>query len=429
MQSTFEKVKRGIDTVRESVGSVLGTPPSSQEPGGAPSAEAPHSLQEDPIEVDEPEPKQRKKQADEEVEASAKKVAAWHKSHAVATSWIGIFGPIVDAFREVQEDLKVLPDNDGHPCTVPKNYSEKCTDAVRRNKDAYGALKRSVTKHIKMLVPTAADAAGRAAELHEANAALVENANAMQEAAQEAASKLQQTQVALHQSSAGHSNIGSAFPLSVEIAEKVKAFSTSEPHSSLVHEHLLDKFKTMEELSTAMAHLHSFCHKAVSHAFNQREAGIMGALSPIEERTPLIDGFLRRMWQEYHATFLPTENVSPCLEAFPGYISQQVLESGEEDPSLQAWRTLCAADADGPDCVAQVMRELLQLYVFTTVCDPPMKWNPEDVGEKHSFNPDLMQPFDDKIKQGKPCYIVCPALFAADGLLKAKAKVLAADYL
>ena len=94
---------------------------------------------------------------------------------------------------------------------------------------------------------------------------------------------------------------------------------------------------------------------------------------------------------------------------------------------LPAWQALCGPE--GPKCVETVMRDLLRLYIFTTVCDPPMKFDAKTVGTTMPFNPETATPVDDKIKAGKKCVVICPALYSADGLLKAKAQVLAADYL
>ena len=58
-----------------------------------------------------------------------------------------------------------------------------------------------------------------------------------------------------------------------------------------------------------------------------------------------------------------------------------------------------------------------------------MRFNAGDVGTIIEFSHETAASMDDKIKPGKPCVIICPALYSADGLLKAKAKVLAQDYL
>ena len=129
-----------------------------------------------------------------------------------------------------------------------------------------------------------------------------------------------------------------------------------------------------------------------------------------------------RLWQEYHATFLPTDNVAELMGAFPDFIDTHL-----EAPSA-VWRDVLAEEASYR-CVEQVMRDLLRLYVFTTVCDPPMKFDASSVAKEHKFDPECDATVDDKIKPGKACVVLCPALYSADGIIKAKAKVLASDYL
>ena len=230
-------------------------------------------------------------------------------------------------------------------------------------------------------------------------------------------------QVALHESSAGHSDIGSTFPLSLEIAEKVKTFGGSDAHSTFVLEVLLDKCSTLQELSSVMLTLHQYVVGCVRSAFNAREAMIMEALGGIE-RGPIIDGFLRKMWQQYHTTFLPTDDVSQLIQAFPSCIASSDVPDSH---ALAVWQDLCGCAM--PPVLEPMLQELLRLYVFTTVCDPPMLFDASTVGTEIAFNPEHATPLDDKIKPGQPCVIICPALYAIDGLVKAKAKVLAADYL
>ena len=132
----------------------------------------------------------------------------------------------------------------------------------------------------------------------------------------------------------------------------------------------------------------------------------------------------RRLWQEHHAHFLPTDNIEDFSDTFPKFIAEK---NGAECPSLPVWQALCGAEL--PACLTQVIKDLLKLYLFTAVCDPPMKFQSSDVGLRMPFDPDKAAPVDDKIKPGKPCFVLCPALHSVDGLQKAKAMVLAADYL
>jgi len=108
-------------------------------------------------------------------------------------------------------------------------------------------------------------------------------------------------------------------------------------------------------------------------------------------------------------------------------IPKTISSINDECVSLTLWESFCGVE--GPAPFKQVVQELLKLYVYTTVCDPPMIYDPQGVGKKSSFDPESMAPLDDKIKLGKNCYVLCPPLKGADGLLKAKAMVLAADYL
>tara|TARA_B110001452_G_scaffold21974_1_gene17601 strand:- start:471 stop:1748 length:1278 start_codon:yes stop_codon:yes gene_type:complete len=373
------------------------------------------------IDVSEEPPKeQRAPRRTKEVEVSAQTIQRWKKLTGVAHSWVDTFGPPVSTFQAAAEHLEVVRSfEDGRPYDMEESQAKAFAASAKQIVEACKELRSVVAHNAKRLLPAAAEATSRAAELLEANEALAAKSNALEEAASETATKLQATQVALHQSSSGHSNIGSAFPLTIEIAEKVKAFSSSDAHGALVLEHLLGKFDTVDQLAVAVRALHVFCQAAVIHSYQKRTAGIMAALSNVEQ-TPLIDGFLRQIWQQHHATYMPTDDVSNLLHHFLTY--------EDTAPSLPAWKALYDAK-DTFACVEQVMKDLLQLYIFTTVCDPPMKFDSAAVGSKVKFDPESASSMDDKIKPGKPSYVICPALYSADGMLKAKAQVLAADYL
>ena len=189
--------------------------------------------------------------------------------------------------------LDQAPPADGYESMLTKAAAEEFDHAADNVRHSFRQLQGQVSRNVAVLVPSAAKAAGRAAELHKENAALTADTEAAQSATAEAASKLRQTQVALHQSHAGHSNIASTFPLSLEIAEKVKTFGSSDHHNRLLLELLLEKSASMAELTNSMFSLHTFCQVTVSGAFQARETTIMGALNNIE-RSPLIDGFMRR---------------------------------------------------------------------------------------------------------------------------------------
>ena len=356
------------------------------------------------------------------LEISQQQMAALALSRRSAESWVKGFGVTMGQIADAAENLKgVPPDPKSAHYEVPSSVWNKWVAAQKQWRAAFAKMKEHVAMNTRILLPSAAQAAAREAELHEQNEALAASASEAEQAAAEAASKLQATQTALHQSSAGHSNIGSAFPLSLEIAEKIKTFGKSDGHTALVLEHLLDKFKTTEALSAAMGDLHAYCRDTVHWTFTNREKIILEALSPVE-RTPFIDGYVRRLWQEYHADFLPTQDISQVLQGF-------LSGAGAPRQSSPVWQKVYHADDAPAACIAHVMKDLLQLYIFTTVCDPPMTFDPKTMGKQIPFNSDTAAPLDDKIKAGKPCFVLCPALYGADGLLKAKAVVLAADYL
>ena len=224
--------------------------------------------------------------ADEEkIEITANTISGWHHRHKIGASYIKVFAAPLDEVRKAVQTLdpSTLPPADGRNYVMPRKVAVSFAAACSKLKEGMDKFKAHAARNAKLLVP----------EVHQANEQLQAEALASHEAASEAASKLQATQVALHQSSAGHSNIGSAFPLSIEIAEKVKAFGSSDPHSALVLEHFLEKCDQMPLLASTMRALHDYCSATVQSAFVHRETTIMGALDGIE-RTPLIDGFMRR---------------------------------------------------------------------------------------------------------------------------------------
>lgn len=123
---------------------------------------------------------------------------------------------------------------------------------------------------------------------------------------------------------------------------------------------------------------------------------------------------------------MPTEDVTQLLVAFAPAAGEEAWDA--DGKSMPLWRGLCAS-AESTECVAHVMRDLLHLYVFTTLCDPPMLFDASSVGTEMKFSPETATSVDDKIKVGKSCFVMCPALYSMDGMLKSKAQVLAADYL
>ena len=226
----------------------------------------------------------------------AQQIAVWRQKFDVGSTWTNAFeGPVTSMCAAVSE-LSSCPPDDGRDYLLPESQVAIYDSALRAYKASFAALKKQVSVNAKTLAPNlhkqAKDLTEKAMLLQvgasEAHAA----AEAAQEAAAEAAIKLRATNAALHQSSAGHSDIGSMFPLSLEIAEKVKIFGSSEALSALILEHMLDKFKNISELSAAMGMLQLACHKLVVEAYQEREKCIMAALGVA--RSPLVDGFLRK---------------------------------------------------------------------------------------------------------------------------------------
>ena len=226
----------------------------------------------------------------------AQRMAEWQDHFQIGSTWTnGFEGPVTSMCAAVRE-LSSCPPDDGSDYLLPESQVAVYENALGAYQASFAALKKFVSRNAKILAPNlhkqAKDLTEKAMLLQvdasEAHAA----AEAAQEAAAEAAIKLRATNAALHQSSAGHSDIGSTFPLSTEIAEKVKIFGSSEALGALILEHMLDKFKNMSELSAAMGMLQLACHKLVVEAYQKREKSIMAALGVA--RSPLVDGFLRK---------------------------------------------------------------------------------------------------------------------------------------
>ena len=248
--------------------------------------------EEKPKEEEKPNEEETPKEVDT-VHMKADFIKQLHRQKYIADSYVNTFMPSLRAIEDAAKALCDLPTDDGRDYIVPRSSAQTWRRANKDFNEAHKEYKRVTAINVGLLVPAAGKAAERASELHKANEELTANANEAHEAAVEAANKLKVTQAALHQSSSGHSNIGSSFPLSTEIAEKVKVFGGSDMHTSLILEYMLGEVKSTQELSEAIARLHAFCHATVQSAFADRETQIMGALGSIE-RTPLVDGFLRR---------------------------------------------------------------------------------------------------------------------------------------
>ena len=142
--------------------------------------------------------------------------------------------------------------------------------------EAIKKIKQTVGKNLKVLAPQAVEANARAADLQEQNEQLVAERRTASEAAQEAASKLQQTQVALHQSAAGHSNIASTFPLSTEIADKVATFG-ADGFAELVLDHALAAAPDLLAATDDLRALLQYASDTVLQAKEHVEQGVFGA--------------------------------------------------------------------------------------------------------------------------------------------------------
>lgn len=134
-------------------------------------------------------------------------------------------------------------------------------------------------------------------------------------------------------------------------------------------------------------------------------------------RTKLIDGFLRKIWQEYHETMLPIDD-SDDLAAFIN-----------STPEGCVWRQLDCDDQAVRKCALTAVKQVCKLCFYVNACDPPMQMTSEGMATEVPFDAAEHVALDDKIKPGKPCVVIFPALRSHDGELKAKAQVLASDYM
>lgn len=339
----------------------------------------------------------------------------------IADSWVAVLGGPIDEMRQASAALDDL-DQVGTKAQLAEWRQQGKAVA-----NAFQALQGTVGKNLKVLVPLAVQANARAADLQEKNEQLEAERRTASEAAEEAASKLQQTQVALHQSAAGHSNIASTFPLSTEIADKVATFG-ADGFAELVLDHALAAAPNLLAATDDLRVLLQFASSAVEEAKERTEAGVFGASAPPPlassythtrdaarrgltdgsapsaaalgnvPRSKLIDGFLRQIWQEQHEHLLPTDDVNQCLAALPHH-----------KPAHGSWHMDLSSDELRP-CLEKTLRTLLQLYVYTTVCDPPLKLDANLVGQRAKFNSSFHNAMDGSIKPGQQCVCIFPPL-------------------
>ena len=94
-----------------------------------------------------------------------------------------------------------------------------------------------------------------------------------------------------------------------------------------------------------------------------------------------------RLWQQHHAEYLP---IVECISDIIRMIPETIGSIDEECVSLTLWESFCGVE--GPAPFKQVVQELLKLYVYTTVCDPPMIYDPQGRGEKVHVRPRVYGP-------------------------------------
>lgn len=345
------------------------------------------------------------------------------KKERVASSWLNALGPIADAFREtvaafepLKKALDGVEDLSEAEIDVSTRYKDKLDQAAANFRNNMESLKRFCNRNAKTLLSEVLQERDQVLQsLEERNEYLLAEQAEASQAATEVASKLQATQAALHQSSTGHSNINSTFPLSTEIADKVKAFG-NETFAELVLEHLVPKSDSVAQISAAIQDMLQFCSGQVTESMSDIENGVLGVLMGVP-RTKLIDGFLRKIWQEYHETLLPIGDAQDALKEF-----EKTLHEGS------LWRKMEQKE-DVVKCMRSAVSQLCKLHIYVTACDPPMRLQREGMTAEVPFDALEHAALDDKIKAGTACVVVLPSLRSRDGELKTKALVLAADYL
>lgn len=93
----------------------------------------------------------------------------------------------------------------------------------------------------------------------------------------------------------------------------MKAFG-NETFAELVLEHLVPKSDSVAQISAAIQDMLQFCSGQVTESMSDIENGVLGVLMGVP-RTKLIDGFLRKIWQEYHGASRPAP--SRCISSRP----------------------------------------------------------------------------------------------------------------
>lgn len=93
----------------------------------------------------------------------------------------------------------------------------------------------------------------------------------------------------------------------------MKAFS-NETFAELVLDHLVPKSDSVAQIAAAIQEMLQFCSDQVTESMSDIETGVLDVLNGVP-RTKLIDGFLRKIWQEYHGAFRPVP--SRCISSRP----------------------------------------------------------------------------------------------------------------
>lgn len=287
MDSTISKIKSAAQTLSEG----LGISPPPRRPAASEDESKQQHLQKErrepkeEVEHEEAPRKKAKAGQGDTILVPKKAMLNFQHKRELLRGWVDTFSCIDDMDTHL-ENLADLPSNvpDAGFRTEREKVSRWNT-AAKGFHSAFNELKVQSSHNVRTLVPAAVEAVSRAEELQAQNGELAAASN-------EAASKLQATQVALHMSSAGHADIGSTFPLSLEIAAKVTAFGSSDEHNELVLEHVIGRCKTMEVAGGMMFLLHQYASSTVLHSVERTESKTMGALGLAS--TPMIDGFMRK---------------------------------------------------------------------------------------------------------------------------------------
>ena len=144
-------------------------------------------------------------------------------------------------------------------------------------------------------------------------------------------------------------------------------------------------------------------------------------------QSKLIDGFLRRIWQEHHAEIFALNNPEEFLQDFVDRHGAIASESSKTP--LTVWPKLELGDEKSRPLLLTMMTQLVQLYVYVSSCDPPLQMEPAEIGSRVKFDGTCCVALDGSIKARKDCIIVFPALRTLDDEVKTKAQVLEADYM